>query len=59
MENIALHDNQLIPKFIRKKEESPEKLIKEIGSSSNDETNDAESTEKSKRNYQISNRSKL
>ncbi len=59
MENIALHDNQLIPKFIRKKEESPEKLIKEIGSSSNDETNDAESTEKSKRKYQISNRSKL
>jgi hypothetical protein len=49
MENIASKENQLTPTSIRKKDESEEKIIKEVGSSSNDETNDNESTEKSKR----------
>lgn len=49
MENIALESNEMLATLIKQKDESPEKLIKDVGSNSNDETNDAESTEKSKR----------
>lgn len=59
MENIALENKELIPTLVRKKDESPEKFIKEVGSNSNDETIDAESTEKSKPKTHFSNRSKL
>jgi hypothetical protein len=47
MEKIALDDNQIVPNILGKKDESPDKIIKEVALSSNDETNDAESTEKS------------
>ena len=48
MDNLAvLQDNKLIASLTKEKDDSPEKLIKEAGSSSNDETNDAEASEKS------------
>ena len=51
MDKIAQETKELIMILANQKEESPEKNIKELGSSSNDETIDAESSEKSILSY--------
>lgn len=51
MDNITLENNELMVATLKnQKEQSPEKHLKELGSNFNDETNDVESTEKSKVN---------